>query len=41
MTEGVFGLDMLGRITYANAAACRLTGWTDTRGVLVTGTGLW
>jgi two-component system sensor kinase FixL len=29
MTEGVFGIDMLGRITYANAAACRLTGWLE------------
>lgn len=29
MREGVFGLDIQGRITYANAAACALTGWRE------------
>ena len=29
MTEGVFGLDVEGNITYANAAASKLTGWTE------------
>lgn len=29
MREGVFGLDIEGRITYANAAACALTGWPE------------
>jgi PAS domain S-box-containing protein len=26
--EGIFGVDTLGRITFANASACRLLGYT-------------
>ena len=29
MREGVFGLDLAGRITYANRAAAELTGWSE------------